>query len=111
MGLFDDLDKTIPELPGEIITNGTLRRYYYGSYKPDHYAIIGEIDKTVIICQTLISAEIIHEATGHAVLVVFDEYNFMSVIRLFRSQCPELNVIVAADNHYVNEVNIGFARS
>ena len=97
------------ELPGEIITGGTLRRFYTsGNNKAYNFSIIGGIeDQTVIICQSVVSAEIIRLATGCSVVVVYCEDNFMPVMWFFRNHYPELNTIVAADNSFKDEVNAG----
>lgn len=96
---------------GEAVAGGTLRRIWKHGYRVQYFFLLGEFKaaNTVVICADC--GEIIHLATGLAVAMAFDVYSTMTVVSYFRSQYPDLKIIIAADDYYNDPDNPGMAEA
>ena len=72
------------------------------------YHLIGEIGDTVVIGEGYATCATIHEATGLAVLVAFNNGNMLAVAPKIRAKHPKASIIIAADDDHKTERERGF---
>lgn len=68
-----------------------------------HYHMIGAPSGVVIIAEGYATAATIYEVTGHAVAVAFNANNIKPVAQELRKQYPNITIIVAADDDYIQK--------
>lgn len=96
----------------QIISPDGSKKFKTGTVKRGHVHMIGKpIDDTLFICEGYATGATIHEATGHAVLVAFDNGNMKAVAECARSKRPGWTLIIAADDDHATEGNPGLTKA
>lgn len=91
-GLLRNLQRIFP--------NGD-KRFLKGGRVDDLFAIVGRFSgdtREAIICEGYSTADTLHRATGHPVIVTFSTANMPRVARLWSERRPDLNYTVFADD-------------
>ncbi|ABA58701.1 conserved hypothetical protein [Nitrosococcus oceani ATCC 19707] len=79
-----------------------------GSDKKGHFfPIKGQDDRALFIVEGLATGLSVHEATGFPVVVAFDANNLLPVAENIRAACPDLPLVIAADNDAWTDGNPG----
>jgi len=89
-----------------IFPNGD-KRFLAGGKIKGCYGIVGDDTPTKYIAEGYSTAETVHEATGSRVYIAFNAGNLYEVSARLKAEHPADRLIIAADNDYKNEVNIG----
>ena len=91
-----------------IYPDGMKKGLYGGQVKGTWYCINGN-DDVVYVAEGYSTAASVHEATGHTVYASFNAGNLYEVVGLACSRHD--NVMIAADNDYKNDINIGLVKA
>ncbi|MGA3887653.1 phage/plasmid primase, P4 family [Ralstonia nicotianae] len=81
---------------------GRDRDYLTGGAKEGNFFTIGKpltVDgkKIIVICTGYATSASVHEASGHAVVVAFDDSNLLAVAKVIRKRYPDADIIVFSD--------------
>ncbi|MDO3547177.1 VapE domain-containing protein [Ralstonia pseudosolanacearum] len=81
---------------------GRDRDYLTGGAKEGNFFTIGKpltVDgkKIIAICTGYATSASVHEASGHAVVVAFDDSNLLAVAEVIRERYPDADIIVFSD--------------
>lgn len=87
------------------------KRFLTGGCVQGCYFSIGKPDNVLCIAEGFATAASIHEATGHAIAVVFTAGNLLAVAKAVRAKFPGLRLIVCADDDYRTEGNPGLRKA
>ena len=93
-----------------IAADGTKRPVTGGNVKGCYYAM-GKPAGRLVIAEGYATAASIHEATGDAVAVAFNKDGLMPVALALHAKHPGLQIIVAADDDYLNDGNPGLNKA
>ena len=91
--------------------DGDNKRFSPGGATSGYYHGIGQPDSVLCIAEGFATAASIHEATGHAVAVVFTAGNLLAVAKAVRAKFPGLRLILCADDDYRTEGNPGLTKA
>lgn len=85
------------------------KRFLKGGKKKGCFHIIGSQEhlQHVYVCEGYATGASIHMATGATVIVCFDAYNLLPVIKHIKTHLPRLDITIAADNDAFKEHNTG----
>ena len=85
------------------------KRFLKGGEVSGSYCTLGEItdQAPICICEGYATGATIHEATKLAVVIAFNSGNLLKVARTIRNLQPQHKIIIAGDDDWANEVNIG----
>jgi len=91
---------------------GSFKGFDKGTQKEGHFHAIGGLDAlaqadTLMIAEGYATGATIHEATGRPVAVAFDSNNLPAVAKALKEEWPDKQVVIAADNDQVQEVERG----
>jgi putative DNA primase/helicase len=75
------------------------------------YFSIGKLAGSVIVCEGLATGASLHEATGGAVAVSFNDGNLDAVAVALRSKHPSLKIILTADDDHMTPGNPGMTKA
>jgi putative DNA primase/helicase len=75
------------------------------------FHLIGGDEGRIVICEGFATAASVHGATGCTVVVAFNAGNLKAVGEAVRTQCPDANVIVGADDDWKTKGNPGLAKA
>ncbi len=75
------------------------------------YHSFGEPAGRVIICEGYATGASVHQSTGDAVAVAFNDTNVRAVAVALRTSHPEIKIIIAADDDYLTEGNPGMTKA
>lgn len=101
-----DTAKRIHSLQAIFPSNDNLlgrdRDYLAGGAKEGNFFTIGKLmnvgDKEIIvICTGYATSASVHESTGHAVVVAFDDSNLLAVAKVIRGRYPGADIIIFSD--------------
>jgi putative DNA primase/helicase len=95
----------------QAITPEGTKRFHTGGRVSGCYHAIGKAAGRLIVCEGYATGASIHEATGEAVAVAFNAGNLEAVAVALHAKYPELQLIVAADDDYQTEGNIGMTKA
>ncbi len=88
------------------------KKYKTGTNKAGHFFKIGQSkNKTVVLCEGYATGASIHQATGHAVVIVFDAGNLLPVAQSIRSKYPAMKIVIAADDDQWTDGNPGITKA
>lgn len=65
----------------------------------------------LLICEGYATGASLHEATGYAVAVAFNAGNLKMVALEFRSQYPDVKIVISADDDYQTDGNPGMTKA
>lgn len=68
---------------------------------------IGDLTPTIIVCEGFATAATIHQATGLYTIAAMNAGNLKPVVDAISKKYPSANIIIAADNDWEKEVNVG----
>lgn len=68
---------------------------------------IGELTPNVIVCEGFATAATIYQATGLHTIAAMNAGNIKSVVDAISKKYPSANIIIAADNDWEKESNVG----
>ena len=68
---------------------------------------IGDLTPTIIVCEGFATAATIYQATGLYTIAAMNAGNIEPVVDAISKKYPSANIIIAADNDWEKEVNIG----
>ncbi len=103
----------IPLGDGEKITTlqyidaSGAKQFLTGGRKRGSYHLMGEPNGLVCIAEGYATGATIHELTGYPVVVAFDAGNLESVAQSIRTQYPDAQIIVCADDDWKTHANPG----
>lgn len=95
---------------GEFIINGDPignKKMLYGGKKSGGYFEIEGDSSTIYIAEGYATAASIHEATGSTIYVCFDSGNIYEVASYVKSKNEYSQIIIAGDDDFNNERNVG----
>ncbi|QBQ53370.1 phage/plasmid primase, P4 family [Nitrosococcus wardiae] len=87
------------------------KKFETGSKKKGCYHTIGRPKGTLYIVEGYATGASIYEATQVAVAVAFDADNLLPVAKALRKKCPNLEIILAADNDQWTRGNPGVTKA
>ncbi len=77
------------------------KRFLKDGKKSGSYCSIGATPsegEPLAICEGVATSLSVHEATGWPIAIAFDAGNLNSVVTLMRAKCPNVRLVIAADN-------------
>lgn len=74
----------------DFLKNGERQGLFFTIGKP--------VTGVILICEGFATGASLHEATGHAVVVAFNDSNLVHVARVIRGAFPEMAIVICADN-------------
>jgi putative DNA primase/helicase len=90
------------------------KRFMSGGVKREGFFQITSQDSPkdkVVICEGYVTGASIFEATGLTIAVAFDAGNLLAVAEAIRVTRPELKLIIAADDDWKSDINIGLTKA
>jgi putative DNA primase/helicase len=89
------------------------KRFLSGGAKQGHYHALGDpnLSDTVYIAEGYATAATIHEVMNQYVVMAFDSGNLLPVAKNIRKKFPNKKIVVAADNDFFKEKNIGVIKA
>lgn len=91
----------------QYIDTSGAKQFLAGGRKRGSYHLIGEPQVVVCIAEGYATGATIHELTGYPVVVAFDAGNLESVAQSIRTQYPDAQIIVCADDDWKTHTNPG----
>lgn len=91
----------------EFINAQGEKRFLPGGSKSGGYFSIGHYSGVIVVAEGFATAASVHEATGHATAVAFDNGNLKSVAVALREKFADARIIIAADDDYQTAGNPG----
>lgn len=83
------------------------KRFLSGGRKKGCFCPLGEFNDVAIICEGFATACSIYEATGYYTVAAMDAGNLIHVAKGIRTKYPEARLLIAADNDWEKENNVG----
>ena len=112
LSIYNLASKTITSL--QTISPSGEKRFMLGGVKRAGFFQITSEDSPkdkVVICEGYATGASIFEATGLTVAVAFDSGNLLPVAQAIRLTRPELKLIIAADDDWKSDINIGLTKA
>jgi putative DNA primase/helicase len=112
LSIYNLARKTITSL--QTISPSGEKRFMLGGVKRAGFFQITSEDSPkdkVVICEGYATGASIFEATGLTVAVAFDSGNLLPVAQAIRVTRPELKLIIAADDDWKSDINIGLTKA
>ncbi len=72
-----------------------------------HFYPIGEVTKTICICEGYSTAASVFETTGYYSIVAFNANNLETVAKVIRGKYPSSDIIICGDNDQFKSSNVG----
>ncbi len=72
-----------------------------------HFYPIGEVTKTICICEGYSTAASVFETTGYYSIVAFNANNLEVVAKIIRGKYPSSDIIICSDNDQFKSSNVG----
>ncbi len=91
----------------QFITPDGGKRFLKDGQKAGGFCLLGDVSRTLVICEGYATGRTIREATGFAVAVAFDCGNLLPVAQWAQRSHPGVALIIAADNDHKTESNPG----
>lgn len=85
----------------------TSKKFLFGTKKAGSYVVLGEISDRYLVCEGWATGCSLHEITGLPVVIAWDAYNLVGVVKIFKKLCPDAIMIIAGDNDYGKAENVG----
>lgn len=95
----------------QTISPNGVKFYMEGGAKLGGIHQIGGESNHVVICEGFATGASIHEATNYTIAVAFDCGNLLPVAQAIRAKFPELKLIIAADDDWKKNPNIGLTKA
>ena len=112
LSIYNLARKTITSL--QTISPSGEKRFMLGGVKRAGFFQITSEDSPkdkVVICEGYATGASIFEATGLTIAVAFDAGNLLAVAEAIRVTRPELKLIIAADDDWKSDINIGLTKA
>ena len=112
LSIYNLASKTITSL--QTISPSGEKRFMSGGVKRAGFFQITSEDSPkdkVVICEGYATGASIFKATGLTVAVAFDSGNLLPVAQAIRVTRPELRLIIAADDDWKSDLNIGLTKA
>ena len=112
LSIYNQASKTITSL--QTISPSGEKRFMLGGVKRAGFFQITSEDSPkdkVVICEGYATGASIFEATGLTVAVAFDSGNLLPVAQAIRVTRSELKLIIAADDDWKSDINIGLTKA
>ena len=95
----------------QFIEQGGSKRFLSGGRIKGCYHLIGVPRGVVCICEGYATGATIHEVTGHPVAIAFNAGNLEAVAVRFKSQLPDVSIIICADDDWKSTGNPGLVKA
>jgi putative DNA primase/helicase len=95
----------------QFISPDGSKKFKTGTRKQGCFHSIGTSIGKIYICEGYATGASIHEATCEAVAVAFDAGNLKPVAEALHQKCPEVEIIICADDDHATEGNPGLTKA
>ncbi len=93
------------------LQDGPNKFFMKGASVKGCFFSIGKAGRIVLLCEGYATGASLHEATGLPVVFVMNSGNLMAVAIALHAKYPEMCIVVAADDDWSNETNVGMIKA